>query len=74
MNRDIVEGNWKQFKGKAAVLWGHLTDNRRQVFSGERVEREGRIQEDYGRTRDEYTRQIKAFARVNKDYRLQRLS
>ena len=22
MNRDIIEGNWKQLKGKAKVQWG----------------------------------------------------
>lgn len=27
MNWDTVEGNWKQYKGKAQQKWGELTDD-----------------------------------------------
>jgi hypothetical protein len=27
MNRDMVEGNWKQFKGKVRARWAKLTDD-----------------------------------------------
>ena len=27
MNWDRIEGNWKQFKGKAKEQWGKLTDD-----------------------------------------------
>ena len=27
MNKDIIEGNWKQLKGKVQQQWGKLTDD-----------------------------------------------
>lgn len=37
MNWDIVEGNWKQFKGKAKEQWGKLTDDDLDVIAGQLV-------------------------------------
>ena len=34
MNRDIVQGNWKQFKGKVQVRWGMLIGDYLRVISG----------------------------------------
>jgi len=72
MNWDIVEGNWKQFKGKVRARWGNLTDDRLDVIAGQRVELAGRIQEGYGITKDEADQQMKRFERDNKDYRRKR--
>ena len=69
MNWDIVEGNWKQFKGKAKAQWGKLTDDQLDVIAGKRVELAGRIQESYGITKDEAEEQIKRFEQRNKDFR-----
>jgi uncharacterized protein YjbJ (UPF0337 family) len=69
MNWDIVEGNWKQFKGKVKVQWGKLTDDQLDVIAGKRVELAGKIQESYGVTLEEAEQQIKRFEERNKDYR-----
>lgn len=69
MNWDIVEGNWKQFKGTVKTQWGKLTDDQLDVISGKRIELAGKIQETYGVTKDEAEDQIKRFEEVNKDYR-----
>jgi uncharacterized protein YjbJ (UPF0337 family) len=69
MNWDIVEGNWKQFKGKAKAQWGKLTDDQLDVIAGKRVELAGKIQEIYGITKDEVELQIKKFERHIKDFR-----
>jgi uncharacterized protein YjbJ (UPF0337 family) len=69
MNWDIVEGNWKQFKGKVRARWANLSDDRLGVIAGQRVELAGRIQKGYGITKDEADQQMKRFARDNKDYR-----
>lgn len=45
MNWDIVEGNWKQFKGNVKQQWGKLTDDHLDVIAGKRVELAGKIQE-----------------------------
>lgn len=45
MNWDIVEGNWKQFKGKVKAQWGKLTDDHLDVIAGKRDQLAGKIQE-----------------------------
>jgi uncharacterized protein YjbJ (UPF0337 family) len=68
MKWDIVEGNWKQFKGNVKAQWGKLTDDQLDVIAGRRVELAGKIQEAYGITTDQAERQVKRFEERNKDY------
>jgi uncharacterized protein YjbJ (UPF0337 family) len=58
MNWDRVEGNWKQFKGKAQQQWGNLTNDDLDVVEGKRQELSGKIQERYGVAKDEAEKQI----------------
>lgn len=67
MNWDIVEGNWKQFKGKVKTQWGKLTDDQLDVIAGRRTELAGKIQEAYGYTTDQVEREISTFEEANKD-------
>ena len=53
MNWDTIEGNWKQFKGKALVQWGKLTDDDLDVVAGRRDQLSGLLQERYGHTKDD---------------------
>ncbi|EOA03425.1 MULTISPECIES: CsbD family protein [Herbaspirillum] len=69
MNWDIVEGNWKQFKGKAKEQWGKLTDDDLDVIAGKRDQLAGRVQEAYGVSKDEAEKQIRDFEDRNKDWR-----
>lgn len=69
MDWNIVEGNWKQFKGKVKAQWGQLTDDHLDQIDGKRIELAGRIQETYGITKDEVEQQIKDFEANNKDDR-----
>jgi len=64
MNWDQVEGNWKQFKGKAREKWGKLTDNDWEQVAGKKDQLIGRIQERYGITKEEAQRQADEFARA----------
>jgi uncharacterized protein YjbJ (UPF0337 family) len=61
MNRDIVAGNWKQFKGRVKAQWGRLTGRDLDVIDGTGVELSGKIQEGYGVTKDAAEQQIKRF-------------
>jgi uncharacterized protein YjbJ (UPF0337 family) len=61
MNWNIVEGNWKQFKGEVKAQWGRLTDDHLDVIAGKRTQLAGKIQEAYGITKDEAEQQIKRF-------------
>ncbi len=59
MNWDVIEGNWKQAKGKVKEQWGRLTDDQLDMMSGRRDQLVGKIQECYGIARDEAERQVK---------------
>lgn len=65
MNWDIVQGNWKQFKGKVQTQWGKLTDDQLDVIDGKRVELLGNIQKAYGISKDEAETQLAAFEKRN---------
>lgn len=58
MNWDRIQGNWKQFTGKAKQQWGKLTDDDLTYVAGRRDELLGRIQTAYGITKDEAERQL----------------
>ena len=58
MNRDWLEGNWKQARGKVRERWGKLTDDELDVIAGRRDQLVGRIQELYGNTRDQVERDL----------------
>lgn len=64
MNRNIIEGNWKQLKGKLKEHWGKLTDDDLDVIEGRREVLAGRIQERYGLTLDEAKRHVQAWEKM----------
>ncbi len=58
MNRDQVQGNWNQLKGKAQQQWGKLTNDDLDQIEGKQTELAGRIQERYGKSREEAEREV----------------
>ena len=62
MNWDVIEGNWKQFKGKVKSQWGKLTDDDLTTLSGKKDELAGKLQERYGWKKDEAERELDNFA------------
>jgi uncharacterized protein YjbJ (UPF0337 family) len=69
MNWDIVEGNWKQFRGKVRARWGKLTDDQLDQIAGKKMELSGKIQEFYGITMEEAEEQIRHFEEQNKYFK-----
>ena len=61
MNKDTLEGQWKQLAGKAKVAWGELTDDELAKVEGSAERLAGLVQEKYGRTREEAEREVKEF-------------
>ena len=59
MNRDRIEGQWKQMKGRARKSWGEWTGNERAALAGERERLSGRLQRTYGIRQDEARRHIR---------------
>jgi uncharacterized protein YjbJ (UPF0337 family) len=68
MNWDRIQGNWKQFKGKAKEQWGKLTDDDLDKAAGKRDQLLGRIQERYGIAKDEAERQLDEWTRRDEQY------
>ena len=67
MNWDVIEGNWKQAKGKVKQQWGKLTDDQLEMVSGKRDQLLGTIQESYGIAKDEAERQVHEWESRNRD-------
>jgi uncharacterized protein YjbJ (UPF0337 family) len=61
MNWNIIEGNWKQFKGKARMFWAELADDDLDMIGGKRDVLAGKLQEKYGLTQEEAEKQIREF-------------
>jgi uncharacterized protein YjbJ (UPF0337 family) len=53
MNEDILKGQWKQLQGRIRQQWGKLTDDDLAQIKGDRDMLMGKIQEHYGRSRQE---------------------
>ena len=58
MDWDRVQGNWKQFSGKAKEKWSELTDDDLGALDGRREQLEGKIQERYGYGKDQVRKDI----------------
>jgi len=65
MNRDIVEGIWKQFKGKVKAQLGKLSDEHLDAIFARRLEVAGKVQEGYGIAKDETRKQVERYADQN---------
>ncbi len=64
---DILAGRWKQLRGDIRQKWGDLTDDDVEQVAGARDKLVGRIQERYGRTREEAEREVDDFLRELED-------
>ncbi len=63
MNRDRVEGIWKQVKGNLLERWAGLKDDASGKHEGKRLQYAGQQQERYGIGRQEAERQSRDFAK-----------
>jgi len=63
MNEDIIKGKWKQLKGNMKKRWADLTDDDLQYAEGNHDYLVGRVQERYGRSKDEAKREVDDFVR-----------
>lgn len=67
MNKDTMEGNWTEMKGKVKQKWGKLTDDKLDQVNGKRDQLAGEIQQAYGISRDEADKQVKDFEETTRD-------
>ncbi len=66
MNKDTIEGNWKELKGKIKQQWGKLTDDDIAQINGSYDELEGRIQKAYGYQKEQVEKEIDTFVKKNR--------
>jgi len=58
---DILKGQWSQLKGRIRKQWGKLTDDDVDQAQGDAEVLSGKIQERYGRTKDEARKEVERF-------------
>ncbi len=61
MNKDIIEGKFKEFKGELRKKWGQLTDDEVQKTKGNAEALSGLVQQKFGLTKEEATEQVGEF-------------
>jgi uncharacterized protein YjbJ (UPF0337 family) len=61
MNRDVLEGKWKQLRGKARQQWGKLTDDQLDQINGSYDRLIGFLQEQYGYSVDKARMEVDNF-------------
>lgn len=70
MNWDVIEGNWKQYKGQVKAHWGRLSNGHLEIIAGKREQLEGGLQAVYGIDKVRADKQIRAFEKNLKDHRV----
>jgi uncharacterized protein YjbJ (UPF0337 family) len=58
MNTDVLQGKWTQLRGNVRKQWGKLTDDDVDKIQGDAEILMGRIQERYGRSREDAKREV----------------
>jgi uncharacterized protein YjbJ (UPF0337 family) len=58
MNKDVLEGKWKQVRGEARAWWGKLTDDDLDRAAGKIEVLAGLLQEKYGYSREHAVEEI----------------
>ena len=59
MDKDVLKGNWNQIKGRLKENFGRLTDDDLTRSEGSLDVLAGRIQEEYGWTKDQVKSKLK---------------
>lgn len=64
MNKDVLEGKWKEMRGQVKSWWGKLTDDDLDKAGGKADQIIGLLQQKYGYTKEhaeeEFNRRLKA--------------
>jgi len=61
MNTDTFKGQWNQLKGRVRRQWGKLTDDDVDQIQGNAEILLGKLQERYGRSKDEAQKDLDRF-------------
>jgi uncharacterized protein YjbJ (UPF0337 family) len=65
LNKDIIQGHWREAKGKLKQQWGELTDDDLTQLTGTYEELEGLLQTKYGYAKERADKEIDDFIDSN---------
>lgn len=69
MNKDILQGKWKQIRGDAKKAWGKITDDELDQLEGNSDKLVGLLQERYGYSRERSEQEVARFREeMNRKY------
>jgi uncharacterized protein YjbJ (UPF0337 family) len=68
MNRDVLQGNWKQLRGRVKEMWGDLTDDDLDQVDGHMDRLLGALQKRYGYAREKAEAELDRFAATEEVY------
>ena len=60
-----MKGNWNELKGKDQQKWGDLTNDDLDKIEGSRTELVGKIQQQYGKSKEEAEREVDEFEKTH---------
>ncbi|AFY01793.1 CsbD family protein [Bdellovibrio bacteriovorus] len=58
MNKDIIQGKWKEIKGDLHKAWGNITDDEWDKTKGDATAIAGILQQKYGMAKDEASEKV----------------
>jgi len=58
MNRDVLQGKWRELRGRVKAKWGQLTDDELDEIGGNFDVLVGKIQQKYGHAREHIERDL----------------
>ncbi len=61
MNKDVMQGKWKQIRGEVKQQWGKLTDDEIDQINGNADKLSGYLQEKYGYSREKADAEARRF-------------
>ena len=61
MNWDKIAGEWREAKGNLRAKWAKLTDDDLEAIAGRKDVLVGRLQQRYGRKKEEAERDVDSF-------------
>jgi uncharacterized protein YjbJ (UPF0337 family) len=70
MNEDTLKGQWKQLKGQIQIQWGRLTNDDIDQIQGNRDILLGKLQEYYGKSREESERDLERWLEASRVQRV----
>ncbi len=60
-NRDVLQGKWKQIRGKVREHWAQIADHDLDKIAGKREQLVGLVQEKYGYTKERAEQDVDFF-------------